>query len=122
MLGRNDQKKTAIVATQTTAVQAHPIIIWNCVLGGSYWTPEYHAVKISVDSRNKSTAPAMQKINDAIVPTGVCMSRVVSCVLLKCDSVRVHRAAANIIVSKSRAARGFMRIVLLSTVVRQPYQ
>ena len=93
MLGKNDQRKTAIVAAQTTAVRAHPIIIWNRVLGGSYWTPEYHAIKISVDSRNKSTAPAMQKINDAIVTTGVCMSRVVSCVLLKRDNVRVIRAA-----------------------------
>ena len=41
---------------------------------------------------------------------------VFQCLHLKRDNVNVHRAAANIIVSKSRAARGSVCNVLLSRV------
>ena len=56
----------------------------------------------------------MQKTNDAIVTNGACISRIVPCVLLKRDNGNVHRAAAKIIVSKSRAARGSVCNALLS--------
>ena len=116
MLGKNHQKKTVIVAEQTIAICTHSAIIWNCVLGGSCWAPEYHATNISTEKTNKSTTPATQKTNDAIVTNGAYMSRIVPCVLLKRDNGNVHRAAANINASKSRAARGSVCNVLLSAV------
>ena len=48
------------------------------------------------------------------------LSEIRSTIFLERDNGNVHRAAANIIVSKSRAARGSVCNVLLSRVTNQP--